>query len=76
MDSKVKELGKRLHLPNTKDLAVLKSVQSGSQFFIHFSIIFSAKLQANVWEIKSVVTSVLAQPHPSDLVDTVLNVIL
>ena len=41
MDSKVKELGKRLYLPNMKDLAVLKSVQSCSQVFIHFSVIFS-----------------------------------
>ena len=68
MDSKVKELGKRLYLWNMKDLVVLKSVQVLSQFFIHFSIFLSAKIQANVWEIKSAVTHILAQPHLSDLV--------
>ena len=73
MDSEVKKLGKRLYLPNLMDFALLKSVQSRSQFFIHFSIIFPAKLQENVWEIKSAVTCV--QPHPSDLVNTVFDLI-
>ena len=58
-----------------KDLAVPKSVQSHPHFFIHFSIIFPTKLQANVWGIKRTVARVLAQPHPSDLVDKVFNLI-
>ena len=39
--------------------------------FIHFSIFFPTKIQVNVWEIKSAIWRVLAQAHPTNLVNTI-----
>ena len=49
-----------------RDLAVVESVQSRSQLFIHLSILFRANSEANAWEIKSAAKRFLpAQQNPS-----------
>lgn len=64
MNNKVKLLGKRLYVPQLRDVAVPESVHSRSQFSLHLSIISPRKLagkctrnQKRDYTLSSAVTS-------------------
>ena len=77
MDSKVKASGQKIVLTKNEGFSCTKKcpVVAFSIFHTFLYNVFPEKLQANIREIKSVVTHVLAQPLPSDLVKKVFNII-